>query len=647
MTKKQPQKKYKKLFFILKFLGFSFLFLIFAFLFLFIYYTKDLPRPEKFAEKPFILPTRIYDRTGEILLFQVYGDEKRIMISLDEAPKHLISAILAAEDNRFFEHPGIDYRGIIRAMWANFRAGRAIEGGSTLTQQLARTAFLTRERTLERKIKEFVLTLELEKQYSKYQILEWYLNHIPLGIAHGVGAGSQMFFNKNVSDLSLAESVILASLIRSPSRLSPFGPNKNELFIIKDAVLNEMVRENFITKEKAEQAKKEEIIFTDGRHQELKAPHFTLYVKEHLINKYGKDFLKERGLRVITSLNWELQQLAEQAIKEKIGTNRAHNAHNIALVALNPKTGHILALKGSVDWFQNPYPKGCQPGIDCLIDPKFNTALHAGRQPGSAFKSFIFAAAFENNFEINDETIILDKETNFGIWGEEPFIPQNFDQRFRGPVTLRQALAQSLNIPTVKALRDLVGLGSFSLGIKKSVDLSKELGVTTLRAPHVYGPSFALGVSDVNLIDMVLAYGVFATEGLKSLPLSILRIEDAQGNIIEENKRTPKRVLSSRTSQLINDILSDKKARAPIFGRMLDLHLNSYNYNVAVKTGTTDKFRDGWTIGYTFGNTFNNTPLAVGVWAGNSDNSPTESPGLILAGPTWKTFMSNALIMSP
>lgn len=645
MIQKRTNKKnkYKKLFFVIKFLGISFLFLILAGFALFFYYAKDLPRPEKFLEKPFILPTRIYDRTGKILLYEIYGDEKRIIVTLDEVPQHLINAILAAEDNRFFEHPGIDYRGIARAMWTNFKKGRIVKGGSTLTQQLARTAFLDRERTLGRKIREFILTLDLERHHSKDQILEWYLNHVPLGISHGVGKASEIFFNKPVSELSLAESVILATLIRSPSRLSPFGSNKNELFYIKDAVLNEMVEEGFVSKEEAEQAKREEIVFAPGRHQRLKAPHFTLYVKQYLINKYGRDYLRERGLRVITSLDWDLQQLAEQTIKQKIEANRAHNAHNIALVAIDPTTGHILALKGSVDWFKDLYPKGCQPGVNCLIDPKFNAAINTGRQPGSAFKTFIFATAFENNPEINAKTIIIDEITSFGIWGGEPFIPQNFDLKTRGEVTLKQTLAKSLNIPTVKVLRDLVGFGDFSLGIEKSINLSERLGITTLQKPHTYGPSFALGVSDVNLIDIVSAYGVFATEGYRTSPVKILRIEDAQGNIIKKNKKTPKRVLSSQTSQIINNILSDKKARAPIFGRMLDLNSGDYNYNVAVKTGTTDEFRDAWTIGYTFGDTFNNTPLVVGVWAGNSDNSPTRSPGLILAAPTWKAFMEGVL----
>lgn len=643
----QKRSKRKRLFLALKLLGLSFCCLILALSALFIYYTKDLPRPEAFAEKPLILPTRIYDRTGEILLYEIYGDEKRIVVSLEEVPDHLIYAILAAEDNRFYRHFGLDFNGIIRAFIRNLRAGKIVQGGSTITQQLARTAFLTKERNLERKIREIVLTLELERSYSKDQILEWYLNHIPLGIAHGVGAASQVFFDKPVSELSLAESAILATLIRAPSRLSPFGQNQEELFIVRNAVLDEMVREDFITKEKAEAAKKEKIIFTDGRKQQLKAPHFTLDIKQYLINQYGKDFLMGRGLRIISSLDWELQQLAERAIEQRIKINKIHNAHNAALVAICPKTGQILAMAGSAGWFEEAYPRGCQSGVNCLFDPKFNAAVDAGRQPGSAIKPFIFATAFENSFEnnivVNDETVVNDEETNFGIWGEAPFIPQNFDLKFRGPVTLRQALAQSLNIPAVKVLRDLVGLGDFSKGVKDSISTSEKLGITTLQPHYNYGPSFALGASNVSLIDMTSAYGVFATEGLRTSPSSIIRIEDSRGNVIEENKKSQKRVLSNQTSQLINNILSDKETRAPLFGRMLDLHSNNVNYNVAVKTGTTDGFRDGWTIGYTFGNTFESIPLVVGVWVGNSDNSLGTLAGSISATPIWRIFMEEVL----
>ncbi len=602
---------------------------VFVLLAVFVYYAKDLPRPEKFLEKPFILPTRIYDRTGEILLYEIYGDEKRTIVSLEDVPEHLKQAIIATEDSNFYRHFGLDFQGIFRAVLVNLKLGEIAQGGSTISQQLIRTTFLTMERTLERKVRETVLTLELERRYSKEQILEWYLNQVPFGIAFGVEEASQRFFNKPVSEISLPEAAILAALIRAPSRLSPFGPNKDELLARKRHVLNRMATEGFLTPEQAEVAGKEEVKFTKPR-QEIKAPHFTLYVKQYLINKYGEEFLKERGLKVYTSLDWEQQQLAEKAVEQRIKINKAHNAHNAALVALSPKTGEVLAMVGSAGWFKDSYPKNCRPGINCLFDPQFNAAIttaHSpGRQPGSAFKPFVYAAAFEKEgAAYNDETVVVDEKTNFGIWGGREYIPGNYDGRFRGPMSLRDSLAQSINVTSVKVLLNLAGL-------ENSVKMAERLGITTLKPP--FGPSLVLGGWEVSLLDMVSAYGVFATEGLRIPQVFILKIEDARGNIIEENKKTLKRVLSSQTSRLINDILSDNEARAPIFGRRSVLYFE--NNNVPVKTGTTQDFRDAWTIGYT-------DSLSVGVWVGNSDNSPTKKAGLGLAAPIWRTFMEKAI----
>jgi len=630
MAQKQSNRKQKKFFgFVLKFLGLFFLFIIFTFSFLFVYYAKDLPRPEKFLEKPFILPTKIYDRTGEILLYKIYGDEKRTIISIKDVPEHLKQAIIATEDGNFYKHFGLDFQGIFRAILINLKLGEIAHGGSTISQQLIRTSFLTMERTLERKIREVILTLELERRYSKEQIFEWYLNQVPFGIAFGVEEASQRFFNKPVSEISLSEAAILAALIKAPSRLSPYGPNKAQLLARKHHVLNRMVAENFLTQEQAGLAKKEDLIFAKPR-QEIKAPHFVLHVKQYLINKYGEEFLKERGLKVYTSLDWTLQQSAEKAVEQRIKTNKAHDAHNAALLALDPKTGQILAMVGSAGWFKEPYPENCRSGIDCLFDPQFNaavgTAQSPGRQPGSAFKPFVYAAAFEREgTDYNDETIVIDEKTNFGIWGKEEYIPRNYDGRFRGPMSLRQSLAQSINVTSVKVLLNLAGL-------EYSVEIAERLGITTLKSP--FGPSLVLGGQEVNLLDMVSAYGVFATQGLRIPPVAILKVEDSRGNILEENKKTLKRVLSSQTSLLINDILSDNEARAPIFGKRSVLYFE--NYDVAVKTGTTQDFRDAWAIGYT-------DSLVAGVWAGNNDNSPTKRPGLILAAPIWRAFMEKAM----
>ncbi len=630
----------KRIFSILKYLILIMLVFLIGGSLLVIYFTKDLPLPRGFEEKLIVHPTRIYDSSGQVLLFTLH-ERKQIKVPLAIIPNHLKNAFIATEDANFWEHPGICVRGIARSIWSNIRLGKIRYGASTITQQLARTAFLTRERTFRRKVREISLTFVIEDRYEKEEILEMYLNQISFGAnIYGVEAASQAFFRKSVSEISLAESTILAALIKAPTLLSPHGENKDQLLARQNHVLRRMEYVGFISQKQAKEARQESLEFS-RLITPIKAPHFTLSIKRELENQFGKEFLRKRGLKVITSLDWELQQLAEQTIKERIEANRAHNAHNAALVAIDPNTGHILALVGSVDWFANSYPKGCISGVNCLFDPKVNVATSL-RQPGSAFKPFIFAAIFEESLKNNDEIIIFDEKTNFGIWGGRSFIPQNFDLKFRGPVTLRQILAQSLNMPTVKALRDLVGLGDFSIGIKNSVNISEDLGITTLQPSYFYGPSFALGVSNVNLIDMVSAYGVFATEGLRVPPVKILRIKHA-GRVIQENEKTLNRVIKPSTAKFINNILSDKEARAPIFGRRLDLHSNGLDYNVAVKTGTTDNFRDGWTVGYTFGNTFNNTPLAVGVWVGNNDNSPTRSPGLILAAPIWKTFIEGTL----
>ncbi len=628
----QKNKKKKVIFLILKIAGFCFLFFAFSLFFLFVYYAKDLPRPEKFTERTFVESTKIYDRTGEVVLYELYGEEKREIIPLSEMPEHLKQAVIATEDADFYSHFGIDFKGILRAIRINLKIGKPIYGGSTISQQLIRSTFLTLEKTIKRKIREIILTLELERRYSKDQILEWYLNQIPLGPnIYGVEAASKTYFNKPAKDLSVAEAAVLAALIKTPSYLSPFGPNMDELLGRKDYVLDRMVKEDYLTPEEAEAAKKEELKFAEIK-QTIKAPHFVLYVEEYLFREYGKDFLEQGGYRVYTTLDWEFQQAAEKAVEEGVGINKGKRAYNAALVAIDPKTGEILSMVGSADWFGDPYPEGCASGEDCLFDPKVNIATYGiGRQPGSAFKPFVYATAFQAGYD--DEYIVIDEKTNFGVWGEKEYIPQNYDGLFRGPVTLRQALAQSLNVPSVKVLLYLAGL-------PESIETAKRLGITTLTRPSsYYGPSIVLGGGEVKLLDMVSAYGVFASEGLKIPPVSILKIEDSKGNIIEENRKTPKRVLEEEVARLINDILSDNETRTPMFGARSVLYFE--NYNVAAKTGTTDDFRDAWTIGYT-------PSIVVGVWAGNNDNSPSnKKPGVVLAGPIWRAFLSEVLPKLP
>jgi 1A family penicillin-binding protein len=638
-------KKNKKLGLFLKILGGGFLFSVFLFSVLFIYYAKDLPRPEDFAEKSFVLPTKIYDRSGKILLYQIYDEEKRTVIPLTKVPEHLKQAVLVAEDDNFYRHFGLDIMGIFRSVLKNLKIGRPLYGGSTISQQLVRSSFLTREKTVQRKVKEVILTLELERRYSKDKILEFYLNQIPFGSnAYGVEAASQTYFSTSTSQLTLAQSALLASLIRAPSYLSPYGSHKDELLARKDYILSRMVEKGYITEKEQETAQTEPLEFAEIRHP-IKAPHFVLYVKDYLEQRYSDYFLKEKGLKVYTTLDWELQKAAEKIVKEGTAQNRAFNVYNAALVAQNPRNGHILAMVGSANWHATgSHPEGCEVSKEgCLFDPKVNVAVYGeGRQPGSAFKPFAYFQALKEG--LTPETILWDAKTEFNPdcsasstdekdeWDLDCYHPKNYDEKFRGPVTLRQALAQSINLPSVKVL--------YLAGVKETIDLAKTLGITTLEKPlSWYGLSLVLGGGEVRLLDLVSAYGVFANRGLKVPPLAVIKIEDAEGNIIEENKKTPKRILEAEVVDQLNDILSDNEARGPMFGTRSPLYVPGYQ--VAAKTGTTQEYKDAWTIGYS-------SSIVVGVWAGNNNGAPAdEKPGVVLAGPMWHRFMTEALKKYP
>ncbi|OHA62807.1 MAG: hypothetical protein A2117_02425 [Candidatus Wildermuthbacteria bacterium GWA2_46_15] len=607
----------------LKLFGFCFLTLFAAALFLVISYAKDLPRPEDFNEKEVTQSTKIYARDGKTLLYEIYGEEKRTVVPLDQISKYLKDGLLAAEDADFYRHHGVSLKGIVRAVLADLKFLAPSQGASTISQQLVRSSYLGREKTGVRKTREVILTLELERRYSKDQILEFYLNQIPFGQnAYGIEEASKSYFQKSARDLSLAEAAILVSLVKAPGRLSPYGPHKDELLARKDYVLRRMADLKFITPEE-EQAAKDEALKFAKISQKIRAPHFVLWVKGLLEEKYGEDFLKEKGLRVYTTLDWDLQESAEKIVEERAKINQAYRSYNAAVTIISPQTGEILALVGSKDFFGDSYPPDCQSGRNCLFEPQFNVAL-APRQPGSSFKPLVYATAFKKGFD--DKTTIIDEQTNFGEWGGKDYIPQNYDGLFRGVVTLRQALAQSLNIPSIKVLLNLAGL-------EDSIQTARDLGITTLKPP--FGPSIVLGGYETKLLEMVSAYGAFANNGLWLKPTPILKIEDDKGEIIEENKITPKRVLETKVTALINDILSDNDARAAMFGPRSLLFFE--NYRVAVKTGTTQSFRDGWTIGYT-------PSIVIGVWTGNNDNSPMgKEPGIVFAGPIFHELMKKSL----
>jgi penicillin-binding protein 1A len=484
----------------IKIMGFLFLFSLLAIGFIglgtFIYYARDLPRPEVFSERQQAMPTRIYDRTGAVLLRTIYGEEKRQTVALAEIPDHLIKAVLATEDANFYQHRGVDPRAIARAILVDFKLKKPAQGASTISQQLIRSTFLTLEKTIKRKVREIVLSIELERRYSKEQILEWYLNQVPFGPnIYGVGEVSRTYFDKPIQDISLSEAAIIASLIRAPSYYHPYGPNQEDLFRRKNYVLERMAQEHYISAETAQQAKEKKIEFAEPTFALEKAAHFILYVEDYLHQKYGANFLKEHGLKVYTTLDLGLQEAAEKAVREGTKVNEAYRAFNASLAAINPHNGEILAMVGSKDWFGEPYPEGCSPGDNCKFEPKVNVATYGqGQQPGSSFKPFVYATAFKKGF--TPDNIVVDEKTNFGKWGDEDYVPENYDGLFRGPVTLRQALAQSLNIPSVKVL--------LAAGIEDSIKTAQDAGITTLtQGPSFYGPALVLGAGEVKLLDMV------------------------------------------------------------------------------------------------------------------------------------------------
>ncbi len=640
--KKLLKKLWRQSPIIIKYLFFIFLIGCLAIIIMFFYYTWNLPRPEKFTETPFIQSTKIYDSTGKVLLYDIFGEEKREIVPFDKISDNLKHAVLASEDYRFYQHGALDFIGMARAVWVDLTSQSKSQGGSTITQQLVRSVYLTRQKSISRKVREIVLSIELEKKYSKDQIFDWYLNKIPFGEnAYGAEAASQTYFSKPASDITLAESAILTALIPAPSYYSPYGSHKAELFQKKDIILKKMNDLDYISDEQLRQALNEKVVFSESSHS-IKAPDFVLHIKKYLDNKYGEDYLKEKGLRVYTSLNWEIQEYAEKVIKEADENLKAKGAHNAALVVLDPKTGQILALMGSKDYFAPSYPEGCEeqgPG-GCLFEPKYDVATLGHRQPGSSFKPFAYATAFEKGYTPN--TIVWDVTTEFNpscdtsgysktaYNGSLCYNPRNYDGKNRGAVSLRTALGGSLNIPAVKVL--------YLAGISDTLNTAKKLGITTLTHTDDYGLSLVLGGGDVNLLEMTSAYGVFAAEGNYISPISILKITDVDGNIIEENESHPTKVLDTQVARQINSVLSDNNARGPIFGYNSVLHIPGHQ--VAAKTGTTEKYIDGWTMGYT-------DSVVVGVWTGNNNNKSAYYSGSDLAGPIWNRIIQKAISIIP
>lgn len=600
---------------------------------------QNLPDPRRLSERPISQSTKIYDRTGEIVLYEIHGDERRTIVRLSEIPAGMRNATIAAEDVNFYTHIGLDWRGIVRAFVKNLLSGDIRQGGSTITQQLVKKAILSDERTYTRKFKEALLALSIETVYSKDEILEFYLNQIPYGSnAYGVAAASQIYFSKPVRDLTLAESAILASLVKAPTY---YFSRREELLERKNSIIDRMREQGFITNPEAVQAKKENVLFS-LHPQAIIAPHFVLYVRELLNEKYGEEFVEAGGLRVVTSLDAGLQKKAEAAVAAGAEKNEPLGVYNASLVAINPKTGEILTMVGSRSYWDEPMPKGCVPGVSCKFDPHVNVSLRA-RQPGSSFKPFVYATAFKKGY--TPETVLLDAPTEFnprcnpdGTPGpavrdpETCYHPQNYDKKFLGPVSLREALAQSRNVPSVKLL--------YLAGINDSIETASAAGITTLTDPARYGLSLVLGGAEVTLLEMTSAFGVFAQDGVLYPKTAILRVEDSRGKILEEQKPRGTAVLDTQIARLITDILTDNAARTPVFGPTSALFFP--DRTVAVKTGTTQDYRDAWVVGYT-------PSLVAGVWVGNNDNSTIDRERLssMVAAPIWHEFLNAFFETSP
>ncbi|MFA6467153.1 MAG: PBP1A family penicillin-binding protein [Patescibacteria group bacterium] len=577
---------------------------------LFAWYSRALPEPGKIMDRPVALSTKIYDRTGEVLLYEVHGPENRTLVSIEDIPAHVVNATIAVEDKNFYNHGGISIWGIIRGQIMPRLQGQRSQGGSTLTQQFVKNAILTNERKFSRKIKEWILSWQIEKKFDKQQILEFYFNEIPYGgSVYGVQAAANYYFDKKVQDLTVAEAAILAALPQAPTLYSPYGNNKEALINRQHTILNLMVEQNYLSKEDAETAKSQELVFKK-RAEQIKAPHFVMYVRELLEQKYGVSIVQQSGWEIRTSLDWTAQQKAQEIIDEQAAKNlENYQANNAALVALDVETSEIITMIGSKDYFNDE------------IDGQVNVAL-ANRQPGSSLKPLAYLAAFAKGYR--PDTILFDLETNFSASGT-PYRPKNYNLQTNGPVSMRKALAGSLNIPAVKTL--------YLAGVYNVTNLASRFGYTTLTEPDRYGLSLVLGGGEVKLLEHVNAYATFAREGIYKEPVAILEIKDSEGKTIEKNEENKgRRVIEKEPVRMLNDILSDNGARAYIFGANNRLTLG--DRPVAAKTGTTNNYHDAWTMGFT-------PQIATGVWVGNNNNTEMKAgaDGSVVAAPIWQSFM--------
>ncbi len=579
-------------------------------------FISDLPKLSNLSVNYIPKTTKLFDRNGN-LLFEIYSSQNRTVVPLSRIPEELKQATIAIEDKDFYHHPGFDIRGILRAAYVNSQH-RQLQGGSTITQQLIKSALLTPEPTIIRKTKEIILAFWAERQYTKNEILELYFNYVPYGgTAWGVEAASQVYFGKDVDKLSLAESSYLAGLPRAPSLYSPFLTDGTQGKKRQEEVLKAMVRDGYITQKEADRAYKEELKFLSSK-VPIRAPHFVMYVKEELIKRYGLNEVERGGLQVTTSLDMNLQTMAENIVQKEVQNGSYLGIGNGASVITNPKNGDILAMVGSRDYF------------DSERDGNVNITTSL-RQPGSTIKLITYTLALTRGY--TEATILNDSPLTIKSSFGPPYTPVNYDGTFHGRVPLRIAFANSFNIPAVRVAQDM--------GVEDIVEFGNKMGITSWKDSSNYGVSITLGGADTTMLDLVTAYGVIANGGKRVDLDPVLEVKDAEGKMLFQKQVKEEEVVKPGIAFIVSDILADNKARSRAFGSNSPLVIPGYK--VSVKTGTTDNKRDNWTIGYT-------PNYVVAAWVGNNDNtplSPSLASGITGAAPIWNQIMTKIVSTTP
>ncbi|MCL5784487.1 MAG: penicillin-binding protein 1C [Patescibacteria group bacterium] len=575
----------------------------------YVYFAQELGSKESIMDRN-DTGVILYDRNDRPF-FTLYQAKHKTFVPLSQIPKATQEAAVASEDKDFYSHHGYSIKAIIRSLYRDFQEGKLAYGGSTITQQLVKNVLLNSNKSITRKFQEIILAQELERRYSKDEILEMYLNSVYFGEgAFGIEEASQAYFGKHSQDLTLGESALLIGLLPAPSQLSPLHGDINQAKARQKMVLQKMVEQKYISLEDKKNAEEQALVFSPVQDDlNSHAFHFAMMVRDELIAKYGEEQIARSGFKVKTTLDLDWQEYAENAVKQQVAKLAPNGVSNGAAVVIDPKTGEIKALVGSKDWFNADFGK-----VNVAIRP---------RQPGSAFKPIVYSTAFEKGV-ITPSTVLKDVPTTFGT----NYRPKDYDGRYRGQVTARRALANSLNIPSVEVLS--------RVGVPEAVDMAQRLGITTIQDPQKYGLSLVLGAGEVKLVELTDAYAVFADQGQYNPPTTILEIEDKRQQIVYKYNPAPKQVLTPEVSFLISSILSDNKTRAEEFGNTLNI-----SRQAAVKTGTTENYRDAWTIGYT-------PSLVVGVWVGNNNGASMDNiAGSLGAAPIWQGLMEKFLAGTP